>query len=257
MYLLYRSRHVISWLPAIVIGGCILLVSRQAVLQVTPHYDDSAIVLSLAEPEPPAPIPVQEPEPEPEPESPPPEPIQQPLPEPEPIEAPVVEEQVPVIAPKPVVKPQPKPQPKPKPKPVVKSTPKPQPAITPSRPPVSSAPSVMATPSSPPVAKINVQAVESGYLQALRSELEQRKRYPNGRQASLERPQGNVEVWLEIDRSGKVLASGIAQKAPSMLLNRAALGSLQSISQVKPFPNEAFAGQRTKRFTATFNYQAP
>ncbi|RTG61576.1 energy transducer TonB, partial [Serratia marcescens] len=25
----------------------------------------------------------------------------------------------------------------------------------------------------------------------------------------------------------------------------------------KPFPSEAFAGQTTKRFTATFNYQAP
>ncbi|MBB1225609.1 energy transducer TonB, partial [Klebsiella pneumoniae] len=29
------------------------------------------------------------------------------------------------------------------------------------------------------------------------------------------------------------------------------------ISSVKPFPSEAFAGQTTKRFTATFNYQAP
>jgi outer membrane biosynthesis protein TonB len=45
--------------------------------------------------------------------------------------------------------------------------------------------------------------VENGYLQALRRELEQRKRYPSGRQASLERPQGNVEVWLEVDRSGR------------------------------------------------------
>ena len=91
----------------------------------------------------------------------------------------------------------------------------------------------------------------------LRRELEQRKRYPSGRQASLERPQGNVEVWLEVDRSGRVLASGIASRAPNMLLNRAALSSLQSISQLKPFPEEAFAGQSSKKFTATFNYQAP
>ena len=104
---------------------------------------------------------------------------------------------------------------------------------------------------------MNAQAIENGYLLALRRELEQRKRYPSGRRASLERPQGNVEVWLEVDRSGRVLSSGIANKAASMLLNRAAMSSLQSISSVKPFPSEAFAGQTTKRFTATFNYQAP
>ena len=114
-----------------------------------------------------------------------------------------------------------------------------------------------AAPPSPPAPKANAQAVENGYLQALRRELEQRKRYPSGRQASLERPQGNVEVWLEVDRSGRVLASGIASRAPNMLLNRAALSSLQSISQLKPFPEEAFAGQSSKKFTATFNYQAP
>jgi protein TonB len=64
-------------------------------------------------------------------------------------------------------------------------------------------------------------------------------------------------VWLEVDRSGRVLSSGITNKASSMLLNRAALSSLQSISQVKPFPSDAFNGQTTKRFSATFNYQAP
>ncbi|MDU7467656.1 MAG: energy transducer TonB, partial [Serratia marcescens] len=120
-----------------------------------------------------------------------------------------------------------------------------------------SKPAAQPAPAAPAAPKVNAQAIENGYLLALRRELEQRKRYPSGRQASLERPQGNVEVWLEVDRSGRVLSSGIANKAASMLLNRAAMSSLQSISSVKPFPSEAFAGQTTKRFTATFNYQAP
>ena len=55
MYLLYRSRHVVSWLPALVVAGCLLFVSQQAVLQVKPHYDDTVMELSLAEPEPPQP----------------------------------------------------------------------------------------------------------------------------------------------------------------------------------------------------------
>lgn len=232
MYLLYRSRHVVSWLPAIVIAGCLLFVSQQAVLQVKPHYDDTVMELSLAEPEPP------------QPELP---------PEPEPIANPVVPAPEPIIQAKPVVKP----EPKPKPKSVQEKAPRPQERVARQPAAVRNPVSKPVAPPSPPAPKTNSQAVENGYLQVLRRELEQRKRYPSGRQASLERPQGNVEVWLEVDRNGRVLASGIASKAPSMLLNRAALSSLQSISQLKPFPEEAFAGQRSKKFTATFNYQAP
>nr|WP_314419383.1 TonB family protein [uncultured Erwinia sp.] len=257
MYLLYRSRHVVSWLPAFVIGGCLLFISQHAVLQVKPHYDDTVMELSLAEPEPPQPEPIPEPQPEPPPE---PQPQPEPQPEPEPMAEPVVPAPEPVIQSKPIVKPTPKPKAETRPKPVPEKAAKPQERVAPRSPAVSrpvSQPSAPPAPPSPPAPKANAQAVENGYLQALRRELEQRKRYPSGRQASLERPQGNVEVWLEVDRSGRVLASGIAGRAPSMLLNRAALSSLQSISQLKPFPEEAFAGQRSKRFTATFNYQAP
>ena len=82
MYLLYRSRHVVSWLPALVVAGCLLFVSQQAVLQVKPHYDDTVMELSLAEPEPPQPEPVPEPQPEIPPQI-------QPEPEPEAVAEPV------------------------------------------------------------------------------------------------------------------------------------------------------------------------
>ncbi|WP_058914484.1 TonB family protein [Entomohabitans teleogrylli] len=245
MYLLYRSRHVVSWLPAIVVAGCLLFAGQQAVLQVKPHYDDTVMELSLAEPEPLQPEPVPEPLPETPPQI-------QPEPEPE-----VVAESV-VPAPKPIIQAKSVVKPKAKPKPVVKEkAPKPQARAAPQSAAVRSPVSKPAAPRSPSAPKENAQAAENGYLQALRRALEQHKRYPSGRQASLERPQGNVEVWLEVDRSGRVLASGIASRAPNMLLNRAALSSLQSISQLKPFPEEVFAGQRSKKFTATFNYQAP
>ena len=236
MYLLYRSRHLFSWLPALIVAGCLLFASQQAALKIQPRYDETAIELVLVEPEP-APEPQPETPPEPQPEPPP--------PEPEPIPEPVVPAPEPIVEAKPVPKPQPKPKPAEKPKPT------PAPAAPRA---LVSKPAAQPAPAAP---KVNAQAIENGYLLALRRELEQRKRYPSGRQASLERPQGNVEVWLEVDRSGRVLSSGIANKAASMLLNRAAMSSLQSISSVKPFPSEAFAGQTTKRFTATFNYQAP
>lgn len=248
MYLLYRSRHLFSWLPALIVVGCVLFASQQAALKIQPRYDETAMELALVEPEP-APEPQAETPPEPQPEPPP--------PEPEAIPEPVVPAPEPIIEAKPVPKPQPKPKPKSvkeKARPVEKAKPVAAP-VAPKA--LVSKPVAQPAPVAPAAPKVNAQAIENGYLQALRRELEQRKRYPSGRQASLERPQGNVEVWLEVDRSGRVLSSGIANKAASMLLNRAALSSLQSISQVKPFPNEAFNGQTTKRFSATFNYQAP
>ncbi|MGD8163505.1 energy transducer TonB [Pantoea sp. FN0307] len=249
MYSLYRSRHLLSWFPALAAAGWMLWMNQQVTLKVQPRYDESTMELVLAEP--PAPVTPAEPEPGPAPQ-PDPAPPPQPLPDPEP--QPVAEPQpTPPVAP---------PQPKPKPKP----TTQPKPAHKPKAPPRSqptaaaTAPLRTSAASRAPAASNNVAsagALESGYLQALRRDLEQRKRYPTGRQASLERPEGSVEVWLEVDRSGRVLASGIAGKARSMLLNRAASSSLQSISQLKPFPEGAFAGQSRKRFTATFNYRAP
>ncbi len=124
MYLLYRSRHLFSWLPALIVAGCLLFASQQAALKIQPRYDETAIELALVEPEP-APEPQPETPPEPQPEPPPPEP------EPEPIPEPVVPAPEPIVEAKPVPKPQPKPKPKPvkeKAKPVEKPKPTPAPA---------------------------------------------------------------------------------------------------------------------------------
>ncbi|KHT42860.1 energy transducer TonB [Pectobacterium brasiliense] len=247
MYQLYRSRHAISWLPLPVFATCLFFASQQPPLKVQQQYDETAMALTLAEPEP---IPQPEPIPEPEPE-----PVPQPEPEPEPTPVndpdPIIEAP-PVTPPKPEVKPKPKPEVKPK------AETKPKPTPTPAKPtaPRPEAPAKRPTPAAPSAPSVNVAALENSYAQALRAQLEQTKRYPTGRQASLERPEGRVEVWLEVDRTGRVIDSGISSKARSMLLNRAAQASLQSIKQVRAFPADAFAGQNTKRFLATFDYQA-
>ncbi|MBN3122064.1 energy transducer TonB [Pectobacterium brasiliense] len=247
MYQLYRSRHAISWLPLPVFATCLFFASQQPPLKVQQQYDETAMALTLAEPEP---IPQPEPIPEPEPE-----PVPQPEPEPEPTPVndpdPIIEA-TPVTPPKPEVKPKPKPEVKPK------AETKPKPTPMPAKPtaPRPEAPAKRPAPAAPSAPSVNVAALENSYAQALRAQLEQTKRYPTGRQASLERPEGRVEVWLEVDRTGRVIDSGISSKARSMLLNRAAQASLQSIKQVRAFPADAFAGQNTKRFLATFDYQA-
>ncbi|KTC36945.1 energy transducer TonB, partial [Pseudomonas sp. ABAC21] len=214
---------------------------------VEPVYDESAVELALVEPEPQViPEPVVEPPPpppviedeeaEPAPPPPPPKPAPKPEPKPKPVPKPVV-------AAKPTQAPSPAPA-KPAAPAVIKPTPA---AVAPTPAPPAPAPA----PASP---KVDGQALEGGYLKGLRNDLDTYKQYPTGRQASLERPSGEVVVWLLVDRQGRVLDSGLQTQASSMLLNRAATNSLRRIKQVKPFPEQAFGGRNEQRFTATFNY---
>ena len=239
MYALFRVRQLLGSVPALIALVLIAMGIQSQTLKVEPVYDESAVELALVEPEPevvPEPVVEQEPPP------------------------PVIEdEEAEPAPPSPPTKPQPKPEPKPKPvpKPVVA---KPTPTPTPTPPPVAAKPApaavaqVAPTPAPPAPPKVDGQALEGGYLKGLRNELDSYKQYPTGRQASLERPTGEVVVWLLVDRQGRVLDSGVQTQASSMLLNRAAANSLRRIKQVKPFPEQAFGGSNEHRFTATFNY---
>jgi len=235
MYVLFRARQLLGSVPALIALVLIALGIQSQTLKVEPVYDESAVELALVEPEPevvPEPVVEQEPPP------------------------PVIEDEEapPAPPPPPPPKPEPKPKPKPQPKPVITKT-------APTAPPVAAAkpaPPVIApaapTPAPPAPPKVDSQALEGGYLKGLRNELDTYKQYPTGRQASLERPTGEVVIWLLVDRQGRVLDSGLQTQASSMLLNRAATNSLRRIKQVKPFPEQAFGGRNEQRFTATFNY---
>ncbi|UII73296.1 energy transducer TonB [Pseudomonas sp. HN11] len=236
MYVLFRARQLLGSVPALIALVLIALVIQSQTLKVEPVYDESAVELALVEPEPeviPEPVVEQEPPPVIEDEE------AEPAPPPPP--------------PKPLPKPKHEPKPKPMPKPVVA-----KPTPTPTPPPVAAKPAPVAqaapTPAPPAPPKVDGQALEGGYLKGLRNELDTYKQYPTGRQASLERPTGEVVVWLLVDRQGRVLDSGLQTQASSMLLNRAATNSLRRIKQVKPFPEQAFGGRNEQRFTATFNY---
>ena len=216
-----------------------------------PKYDDSAVEIALVDPADFMPPP---PEPEPVVEAPPPEP--EPLPEPEVEEPVVIEPPKPKPIPKPVPKPVVKQVEKPKPQ-VVKQEPKPAPPVVAKAAPAPAptpAPAPVSVPVAPPAPRDNSAAMEGVYTAALRKELEKYKQYPRGREASLQRPEGNVVVWLLVDRVGNVLDAGIESKATSMLLNKAAQTSLRRLEKVSPFPSEAFQGKDKQRFTATFSY---
>lgn len=237
MYVLFRARRLLGSVPALIALVLIALGIQSQTLKVEPVYDESAVELALVEPEPevvPPPVVEQEPPP----------PV---------IEDEEAEPAPPPPPPKPLPKPEPTPKPKPVPKPVVaKPTPTPPPVVA--KPAPAAVAQAAPTPAPPAPPKVDGQALEGGYLKGLRNELDTYKQYPTGRQASLERPSGDVVVWLLVDRQGRVLDSGVQTPASSMLLNRAAANSLRRIKQVKPFPEQAFGGRNEQRFTATFNY---
>ena len=239
MYVLFRARQLLGSVPALIALVLIALGIQSQTLKVEPVYDESAVELALVEPEPeviPEPVVEQEPPP----------PV---------IEDEEAEPAPPPPPPKPLPKPKPEPKPKPVPKPVVaKPTPAPTPPSVAAKPAPAPVAQAAPTPAPPAPPKVDGQALEGGYLKGLRNELDTYKQYPTGRQASLERPTGEVVVWLLVDRQGRVLDSGLQTQASSMLLNRAATNSLRRIKQVKPFPEQAFGGRNEQRFTATFNY---
>lgn len=251
MFALYKTRKWVACLLPAVLLALVIYASQLQRLQIKPVYDESTVEIALidsaelvaaVEPPPPEPEPLPV-EPEPEVLVPDEEPLVIEPPKPKP----VVKPKPPV--PKPLVaKPQP---PKPAPVEVAKSVPVPQPTVaTAPKPPVATpAPAPAPAPAAPASA-----IKESLYTAALRKELEKHKQYPSGREASLQRPQGDVVIWLEVDRAGNVLDSGIENKAPNMLLNRAAQTSLRRVEKVSPFPSDAFSGKNKQRFTATFSY---
>ena len=248
MSVFFKSRKAIACLPAICLLAVAVHSAMDTDLKITPKYDDSTVevaLIDLDELQPPPP----EPEPEPEPE----QIAELPTPEEEVVQA------VEIAPPPPPKPPAPKPPP-PKPRPQVVKTaptpPKPQPVVQAPAPAPAAAVPAPAAPVKP-VAQAprgNPADQESRYIAGLLAELEKYKQYPRGREASLQRPQGNVVVWLLVDRSGKVLESGIEKKATNMLLNRAAQTSLQRLEKVVPFPEESFSGKDKYRFSATLVY---
>jgi len=96
--------------------------------------------------------------------------------------------------------------------------------------------------------------VQSQYAAALRAYLQSIRRYPNTKEARMLHPQGTAELWFVLDRSGALVDAGIEQGASSPILDRAALATVRG-GTYPPFPNDAFPGEGTRRFTVRLDYQ--
>jgi len=227
------------------------------------------------EPEPPAPPPPT-PVPAPvEPEPPVPPPLQPPLPVPPPPPEPVLVEPPPPEPPPPPPEPvrveppprAPAPPPKPVQKPPKAPTPQaPKPAVVQRAAPATNATAPAAKPAATPApasapaqsqaATPSAQSLESEYVRQIQAMLNATKRYPTGRQASLERPVGRVRIIFVLSRNGALVSAKVQVSSNSNMLDDAALSAVRRATY-PTFAGDLWRGQNTHEFSVDIDFVPP
>ena len=146
----------------------------------------------------------------------------------------------------------PAPVPAPNPIPVARQEPPPPPAppaATPPPPPPPPAPPP-APPAPPPAPAPDAGAT---YTAKVRAYLNATKRYPTGREASIQRPEGKVRIWFVLRRDGSLVDAGVEDSSNSILLDNAGLASVRR-GTLPPF-EAAFGSEETHRFTVDLDFK--
>ena len=123
------------------------------------------------------------------------------------------------------------------------ATPAPAPTANP-------APVVTETPKPQAPATANL---ESNYIASVRATLNANKRYPTGREASLQRPAGKVKVWFVLMRNGALQEAGIEESSNSIILDNAALATVRRTSY-SPWPEGSWSSEAQHKFTVTLDF---
>jgi protein TonB len=87
----------------------------------------------------------------------------------------------------------------------------------------------------------------------VRAQLNANKRYPTGREASLQRPSGKAVVWFVLNRNGTLSDAGIEDSSNSIILDNAALSTVRRTSYAT-WPEGSWPGQSQHRFTVTLDF---
>lgn len=96
----------------------------------------------------------------------------------------------------------------------------------------------------------NAEAIYAGRVRAY---LQTVKRYPTGREASLQRPAGTSVIWFVVRRNGELIGAGIDVSSGFMLLDNAALATVRR-GNYPVFSDEAWPGKAQQRFTVELNF---
>ena len=112
---------------------------------------------------------------------------------------------------------------------------------------------VLSPPAPMPVEPAKPSAA-AGYEAQLLAYLERIKRYPTSREARLSQPQGVVKLWLDISRSGALVAAGLLNSSGSNILDSEALRTVRT-AQFPPFSEQVFPNETSHRFSVSLKYQ--
>jgi len=182
---------------------------------------------------------------------PPPLPAPEPLPSPKPVQTPVQEMAKPV-APAPVALPA-----APAAAPAVQQAIiAPAPAVQAAAEAVPVKPTQVVITPPAPVTSPQAPSLEAEYIGRLRATIDAAKRYPTGRQASQQRPQGSVKLWFVLNRTGALVELGVFPGDASFLLEDAAKAAVRR-SSFPPFPAGAWPSDEQHKFTTELNFVPP
>ncbi len=104
--------------------------------------------------------------------------------------------------------------------------------------------------------KAQAASMEGEYASKIRAMLNSTKRYPTGRAASQQRPQGKVKVWFTLARGGALLDAGILESSNSNLLDDAAIATVRR-GVYPPFPANTWLDQESHKFSAEMEFSPP
>ena len=121
-------------------------------------------------------------------------------------------------------------------------------------------PAATPTPASAPaqsqVAAPSMQSLESEYVRQIQAMLNATKRYPTGRQASLERPVGKVRILFVLNRSGGLVSAQVQVSSNSNMLDDAALSAVRRATY-PAFAGDLWRGQNTHEFSVDIDFVPP
>jgi protein TonB len=115
---------------------------------------------------------------------------------------------------------------------------------------------VAPAPTPAPASANPAASLEVEYVGKLRATIDAAKRYPTGRQASQQRPQGSVKLWFVLNRAGVLVELGVLPGDAPFLLEDAAKAAVRR-SSFPPFPPSVWPSDEQHKFTTELNFFPP
>lgn len=96
-------------------------------------------------------------------------------------------------------------------------------------------------------------SLENNYIASVRTTLNANKRYPTGREASLQRPAGKVKIAFVLARNGSLVEASVEESSNSIILDNAALATVRRTNYA-PWPDGTWPSQSQHKFTVSLDF---